>query len=387
LSTDRTHKAADPATLPGPPAYGVASLAEVLPSAAAAIGVPGYWDLLGVGGNYRGVVVALIDGLGWQSLQQHASLAPSIVGGTAIDAAVPTTTPVGLGSLGTGTPPGSHGLVGASFRIAGAHSMLSPLSWSDSPMPRAVQPESTVLEDVARRGIDVFSISARAYEGSGLTLAALRGGLYRGADSLGEKVAEVASIAEGHDRFLSYLYWPDLDRTGHGHGVDSDHWRAELQHVDYLVQRLRSVLPADTALIITADHGMVDCAPADRFVIEDSPHLSRDVVRLGGEPRCRFIYTRSGKIDDVRRRWQEELGDRAWVLSRQEWISAGYSGIVHDHVDERLGDVIALARGNTSLASTTVDSVVSQLRGQHGSISEAEMKIPFIVHSGTAETR
>ena len=78
------------------------------------------------------------------------------------------------------------------------------------------------------------------------------------------------------------------------------------------------------------------------------------------------------------------------MLTRAEWIAAGLSGPppsphaasdVSD-VNARLGDVMVLARGNTSLASREVDSVVSSLRGQHGSVTDDELLVPFVVLTG-----
>jgi hypothetical protein len=372
-----------------PPAYGSASLCEVMPSAAAAIGVPGMWDLLDISGaerghgTLRGVVVLLVDGLGWISLKDNLEIAPHLKGGRAIDAAVPTTTPTGLGALGTGLPPGGHGLVGASFRVEDHHGLLHPLSWQDSPSPLVVQPESTILELVQRKGFRVASISPRPYADSGLTRAVLRGGAYVGADSVGERIAEVRGLARGRESFLAYVYWPDLDKTGHIHGVDSDHWRAELAHVNGLVGALKAELPEDVALVVTADHGMVDSLGDSRIDLDElmhgSRHLAHNVTGVGGEPRCRHVYVRSGAAKDVAALWGDALAGIARVATRDDLISDGYFGTVSAHISQRIGDVVVLCDGAHTLVSTTIDSMVSSLIGQHGSVTADELKIPLYV--------
>ncbi len=376
-------------TLMDPPAYGSGSLCEVLPSAAAAIGVPGMWDVLDISrsssghDDLRGVIVVLVDGLGWLSLQANLETAPHLRGGRAIDAAVPTTTPTGLASLGTGLPPGSHGLVGASFRVEDHHGLLHPLSWQDSPSPMAVQPEPTVFERVQRRGFKVASISPRPYAKSGLSSAVLRGGTYIGADGFGERVAEVRSLVKATESFLAYVYWPDLDKTGHIHGVDSDHWRAELAHVDALVAALRAELPEDVALLVTADHGMIDSTGADRVDLDELmngiAHLGHNVTGVGGEPRCRHVYVRPGTALEVADHWARELQGIARVVVREDLIAEGYFGAVAEHISHRIGDVVVLCEGTNTLVSSTVDSKVSSLTGQHGSITEHEMKVPLVV--------
>ncbi len=370
--------------LPPPPEYDGGSLASVLPSAAAALGVPGYWDLLGLGDGYRHVIVVLVDGLGLSSLREHADVAPFMTSASVrgIHAATPTTTPTGLGSLGTGLAPGAHGLVGASFMVDGHQGLLHPLNWQDAPSPHVIQPEPTMLERLTDRGVRVTSISPRAYAHSGLTQAVLRGGTYRGADSVGERLGELLAAARDDGPALSYVYWPDLDRTGHGHGVESDHWRSELAHVDYIVERIAGACSTKDLLVVTADHGMVDVDSDRRIEIDAIAQLRRHVVNIGGEPRCRFIYTGAGREQEVAAEWSEVLGDYAWVMTRSEAISAGYFGSMEPTIADRIGGVIAWAKDTWSLTSASTDARVSRLRGQHGSLTAAEVEIPLITIAG-----
>ena len=47
---------------------------------------------------------------------------------------------------------------------------------------------------------------------------------------------------------------------------------------------------------------------------------------VGGEPRARHIYIAEGAADDVLTTWRETLAERAWVVSREEAIAAGWFG-------------------------------------------------------------
>jgi hypothetical protein len=356
-----------------------ASLADVSPSAAAAIGVPGFTDVLGLGPS-RHVVVCLIDGLGWLSLRDHAADAPTLaaLAGGPIRAVFPTTTPVGLGSFGTGLLPGAHGLVGAAFEYPETGEVLSPLSWGAHPPPVAVQPEPTVFEKVARAGVTMTTVSPGAYQESGLTRAVLRGAVYAPADDIEERVQALSEVLGRAERSFTYVYWPELDRIGHEFGVDSSEWRLGLQRADTLVARLADALIPGTTMVVTADHGMVDC-PADlRVDIEANPLLTAGVRRVAGEPRARHLYVHAGAAADVQAAWTEVLGDRALVLRRTELVSGGYFGDVDPALEERIGDVMAVPRGNLLLASR-VDTTVSQLLGQHGGLTEDELLIPALV--------
>ena len=58
------------------PAYGSASLADLLPAVLSSLGVPGERDVLGLAPTARAVVL-LVDGLGAELLRRHAAAARS----------------------------------------------------------------------------------------------------------------------------------------------------------------------------------------------------------------------------------------------------------------------------------------------------------------------
>lgn len=295
----------------------------------------------------------------------------------------PSTTCVSLTSLGTGLPPGMHGIVGSSFRLDDG-STLSPLTWGTDPNPIATQPEPTMLERAEAAGLLVVSAAPAQHRASGLTRAALRGGEYPGADTAEERVAVVrAAIARAtaEDRpCLVYVYWPDLDKAGHVHGVGAAPYRAELVRVDGLVAALAELVGPEVALLVTADHGLVTVPHRRRLDIEARPALRRGVVTILGEPRVRHVYAQPGRAEDVLDAWRAELGDRADVRRRDE--VGELLGPVDEWYAERIGDVVAIARDDWALVSDRVDRLVSSLVGQHGGLTDAEVLIPLRVARG-----
>jgi len=110
-------------SLPGlvVPPYNSTTLGELLPSIGAHLRVPEFTeDAFRLPESARYVVV-LIDGLGWNLLRRAVREAPylaSLLGNAQpITSAVPSTTVTSLASLGTGLPPGQHGLVGYTSRV------------------------------------------------------------------------------------------------------------------------------------------------------------------------------------------------------------------------------------------------------------------------------
>ena len=356
-----------------------ATLADVAVSCAAAVGVPGLQDRLGLG-DARHAVIVLIDGLGARLLAEHAP-ADSFLGarqGSRIDAVFPTTTVAALASLGTGLQPGGHGMVGGSVLLPETGVVLAPLQWGGTPHPLAVQPEPTVFERAALGGVQVATIAPAAYEHSGLTRAALRGGAYRAAEDIPSRIALLGDELRHGGRALTYVYWPELDRVGHGSGVGSRDWRDALRRVDALVSGIAGVLGPDDVAVVTADHGMVNVD--ERIAIEADPALMDGVRVIAGEPRLRHLYLDAYPAG-VASRWAQRLGDRAVVWTREELIDSGRLGPVDPGIADRIGDVVVMALGSVGLSSAT-DATVSGLRGQHGGLTPEELEIPAIVLRG-----
>ncbi len=369
------------------PEYGTGSLADLLPSVAAGQGVPGYDNRLGLTPAAQAVVL-LVDGLGWDllrgSLDDAPGLASLVPAGRSLTCGFPSTTATSMGSFGTGEAPGTHGLLGYTFRLPVGDHVINALTWNSDVDPKVVQPVPTVFERAAADGVLVSHVALRKFDGSGLTRAALRGASSPGADSMGEAVEATARALEAGvgRRSLTYVYTGDLDNVGHLRGCGSDGWRAQLAHVDLFVGQLIETLPPGAMLYVTADHGMVDVDPAAHVDLESDVVLSAGVTSFGGEARARHVYARPGAADDVLSAWQARLADEFWVLSRNEAVAAGLFGPTRDRVLPSIGDVVAVARGAAALVTPKAYPMESRLIGHHGALTSAELNVPLLSVEG-----
>jgi hypothetical protein len=380
------------------PAYGSGSLADVLPAVLRGLGVPAgpEGDLADPGSPGLAldlssrVCVLLVDGLGMSALRSEPARAPFLTsllaepGSRAITTVFPSTTPIALTSLGTGLPPGRHGVVGLVLRLPDGR----PVNTLATPAQvdfLGLQPHVTAFERAAAHDVAVTAVGPKAFDGQGLSLAGLRGGRYAGAESVGERVAAAAEAVCHGERSLTYVYYGDLDSTGHRRGRDSEQWRQELTHVDRLAEQLAGALPPGCTLLVTSDHGMVDLAPAERWDVSSTPDLDAGVEVVAGDPRAVHVHARPGASDDVLAAWRTLLGDGFWVLPRDEAVSAGlYGPVVDDRVRPMSGDVVAVARGRGSVVdSRTTLPGLADLVGMHGSVTEDELVIPLLVHPTT----
>ena len=379
------------------PRYGSGTLADVLPGVTAALGVPldrggppaDPLDLASALGGARRVAVLLVDGLGADLIRAHAHLAPTLAALSSpagdLSAPCPSTTPVSLATLGTGLPPGSHGILGFVTAIPGEDRTLNHIRWAADPDPDVWQPRRTVFEQADAAGITATAVGPYAYAGSGLTRAVYRGAAYPGVVSHGDLVALVLRSLAATPQALVYGYIPELDLTGHVRGVDSASWRAQLVLIDRVVEQLVAGLPDDAALLVTADHGMLDVPAENRLDLDDDqPDLDDGVQLLAGEPRARYVHARPGAAADVLERWRAVLGNRAWVVSRDEAVASGIYGAVDDALVARIGDVVAFARGAWAFPATERDPGPSRLVAYHGSLTATELAIPLLLARGRA---
>jgi hypothetical protein len=366
-----------------PPRYDDTGLAGVLPAVAASLGVsryagPGRLPLP----EARRAVVVLVDGLGYELIRRRGGHAPFLrsllPAAYRITAGFPATTATSMGTFGTGLPPGSHGLLGYEVLVPGEDRLVNELSWEDGPDPLTWQPQETVFEAVEAAGVSVTMIGPGFFDGSGLTRAALRGGRFRAADTLGQRVDASLEVVRSSARALVYLYWGELDKVGHVHGCQSWEWGDELEAIDAELSRLVRLVPSDTAVYVTADHGMVDAPHALRIDLAHDAELAAGIRHVGGEPRALQLYCEQGAVEDVAQTWTARVGERAWIRTREEATREGWFGPVSEVNRPRIGDLVVAMRENFAIVdSRRARPKLLALLGLHGSLTAEESAVPL----------
>jgi len=382
--------------LPEAPGYGRDSIADVLTSSAAALGAAGFSNVLNIASAKR-ICVVLADGLGKAMLKQRAAHAPflrQVMNAAAnggpdhahqqtLTAAFPSTTVTSLTSLGTGVVPGQHGMVGYDVLDPGQDKVVNLLgNWDPGVDPETWQPFPTVFERL-QGTVPTATISLPKFAASPMTRAALRGGTFVGASTAHARTEAAAELMAANDQMLLYFYWSELDKAGHGHGSTSERWEHQLEELDAAMKRLATQLPADTVILLTADHGMVDVAERWRIDYSAEPELTAGVRHTAGEPRMVHLYLEPDADVAQRERlvdsWLRRYGNKAWVLTREQAVRAGFFGPVRPEVLPRIGDVLVAAREPVAFFDTRrVRPAALEVVGQHGSLTRAEREVPLL---------
>ena len=325
----------------------------------------------------------LIDGFGFDTLSQYADVMPTMsrmFNHGLVQTSFPSTTATSLATLTTGELPGVHGMLGYTVQVPRSGGrLLNALKWDERVDPENWQPVETLFQRAAKVGISVTHVAAKRYENSGFTRAVFRGAEYKGANVVADLVSETKQALQKTPSFV-YLYVNDLDNAGHSDGVGSDKWIAALSAIDQMVSQLMKEVPKGTRIWVTSDHGMINVQ--EKIIIGQDNPLLTGVSVIAGEPRARHLYLESDSVqarEDAASLWQQYLQEKALVLTREQAISSDLFGaqLSADAVD-RMGEVIAIARGGLVLLDPERADKEGAMVGHHGGDSEIESQVGLL---------
>jgi predicted AlkP superfamily pyrophosphatase or phosphodiesterase len=365
------------------PEYGGGCVTNIIPALLGPGGtaaLPAFFPAVARGA--RQVVLLVIDGLGWHQLQDRIQRNPACVPtlaamqGGSITTIAPTTTVTALTSIATGVAPGEHGLIG--YRIDFAGRVVQMLRWADDRgdarrrlTPRDVQPCPPFM------GGSIPVLSKAEFDGTAFTEAHLRDQKmfsWRAASSM---AVEVRTLLSRGEKFV-YCYYDGVDKIAHERGF-GEFYDAELLAADRLVADIATSLPKDAVLLVTADHGQV---MVGSNTMQLAPDVTRHLSHQSGEGRFRWLHVNSSRVDEVVAAARSQHGDVAWVMTRDEMIDAGYFGPrVTDVVRRRMGDVAVMAKADVSF-DDPADKTYFELQCRHGSMTSAEIDVPFLGVAG-----
>ena len=363
-----------PAPAPVLPAYGEASLPSVVPALLERESPPPPWMPEAVGAA-RQIVLLVLDGLGWEQLDQRLDLAPTLAAmtGGPITSVAPTTTAAALTSITTGLSPALHGVVGYRVQV-GRGEVMNVLRWSTSrgDARESVPPEK-FQPHVAFANSGAPVITRAEFATTGFTAAHLAGTRLHGWRVPSAVAVEVRRLVRQGEPFV-YAYYDGMDKVAHERGF-GEHYDAELVATDRLVADVAEALRPGAVLVVTSDHGQVHVGDA---VVSLDQEVADSVELLSGEGRFRWLHARPGAARPLLAEARDRYGDVAWVRSREEVIEENWlGGRPAPEVERRLGDV-ALVPFEPVAFFDPGDPGESRMVCRHGSLTAAETWVPLL---------
>lgn len=201
----------------------------------------------------------------------------------------------------------------------------------------------------------------------------------RRANSFGEMCRNLQEISASPRPSFTIAYWPEPDSTMHRFGEGSKEADQMFLELDRQLRSLRERL-ADTLLIVTADHGMINVTePVD--VARIPALLETLVLPPSVEPRAGAFYVKNHRRREFEQAFREECGEDFLLLTREEVLETGLlgRGRQHPRIDDFLGDYFACATGRRFFQFSLPDGRPKYfLKGQHAGLTEDEMLVSVL---------
>ena len=317
-------------------------------------------------------VLALFDGLGDAQLAHPAAAPFAAARRGGLDAPFPTTTTVSLATIATGLPPARHGLIAYQLWLPDLGQVANTIKWTTlwgDPLGldfEAFLPRPNTWERLAAAVVEPIVLQPLGFGGTPLTRVLYRGCRVEPYADPAEAVEAARQLARPARR-LVLLYVPQVDFAAHVWGQGSDGYEAALRLAAGLWEGVAASLPPDAALVGTADHGHTDI-PKDRQVRIDRPeHEGRTFY---GDPRVTFVKGNGAPL---------AAGLPAIWVPLEEMEGWWGPGKPHPWFAERAPDGALFADPGWAVLHRFSDD---RLIGQHGGLTEEELRIPLLVAAG-----
>jgi Type I phosphodiesterase / nucleotide pyrophosphatase len=340
----------------------------------------------------RNLVLMVVDGLGFNHLTRLCS------GSTLhrylrarVTSVFPSTTASAITTFMTGLAPQQHGLTGwfMYFKEVGALSAVLPFrtrsgqaSLRDLGTTPAQLFKHTPVFDLL--DCESYVVSPQRIVDSDFNAFHSGRAARVGYRALQDFFAAVEGIVRrGTQRKYVYAYYPELDTLAHMHGINSTQVASQFAAFDgAFAQCLSALAGTDTALVVIADHGFIDCKASEFIQLERHPGLAQTLVLpLCGEPRVAYCYVHATRAPEFEEQVANSLGSAATLLPSAALIEQGYFGpsAPHPQLRERIGDYVLLMQGNYALKDWVAGERKHAQIGVHGGLSADEMYVPLIV--------
>ncbi len=341
--------------------------------------------------GYRCIVLAVIDGLGHHLLtERHPGSVLASHLHARLESVFPTTTASAVTTFLSGLTPQEHGLPGWSVWLQELGTVTEvlpfrariggpPLS-AAGVQPRAVLDWPPLFDRLPCPSALISPQHIAHSDFSRASAGRARRIPYADADHF---FAAIERAVHGSNAGFVYAYRPDLDAAAHREGVESEAVAEQLALLDAGFARLAEGLPADTLLLVTADHGLIDAGQT--LELDDHPALAATLrLPLCGEPRVAYCYLRPGAEGDFLGYVRAVLGEACEARRSSELLEAGWfgRGPVHPRFPGRIGDYALLMRADWVIRERLLDRPPVRLIGVHGGLSTAERYVPLVVFGG-----
>ena len=362
-------------------------------------------------GGVKNVVFFLVDGFGatqWETYKpKYNALQRFEQDGYLgnLDSVFPSSTPVALNTLhANGLLPAQHGLIDWWLYVEEIDKIIATLPFAamgseqrDSLIKIGAKPSILLDNPTTYELFEKQGIKTRAFIPKGYLQSVCTKTTYKGSELVPyEKVSDLFAalsneLAKPQEKpSYNFVYLDRIDGTGHEFGPDSIEYERVVKvyftALDDFLAKANDM--KSTLFVISADHGQVNVGPKEIIYLDKLVDLSGsfrvsaqgNLILPWGGKREMFLAIKDDKQSEVLNLLQDIIGDYVEIVETERALKAGLFGhasVKHPHLKSRLGDVLVLPKGNKTVWYHHPDEEPYKLKGEHGGLSDAELKVPF----------
>ena len=355
--------------------------------------------------HYQNVVLVLVDALGYNQLVRLMNAGKAPLWQKQLDkgklfpltSTSPSTTSSALTTIWTGTTPNQHGVIGYEMWLKELGLIMNnilhtPITFKGDigGLSRAGFEPTRFMNQIplgqrfSKYGVESHAFLPAGIANSGLSMMHLPGShlhAFTAESDMFLNMRDLLNTTSRQRRFV-YSYWSYVDGLMHRYGTYNE--RVTEQFFDFsnaffrlLVSGLTEQAKKDTLILVTADHGSVETPVDEHFNLANHPDFRKMLTMSPTcEGRLPFFYLKQGSEGAVRPYFEHTWPGKFVLLTRQQVLDLKLLGNGQDHPDleERIGDLVAIPRGNAYL---WWPEKANTMQGRHGGLHPDEMLVPL----------
>ena len=339
------------------------------------------------------VVFVMVDGLGMNVADaEHGGVFLGAHVAAELMTVYPSTTPTVLTSYATGLWPSQHGVPNWHLYLEEIDAVATIIHFirrgDDADLaslgmtPEQAYPVPSMVPGIAwpSFGIVPEEIGATPYSSYCRGHTPHYG--YKGLEDAAGAVLKRLGEAESHT--FTQVYIPHVDAASHQYGIDHDAVKQAVSAVDGWLSQLAALLPPNVAVVVSADHGLLNTPDEDVHEIEPDDDLMEHLVREPwGTGRAMMLQVREDRTAEFEADFRQRLGHDFYLLETGEALDMGLMGPgpASQATRRRIGSHLSISRGSPAIEYKYPKAEQDEHKSvaSHGGLTPDEMRVPLIV--------
>ncbi len=342
----------------------------------------------------RNIVFIIFDGFGYNLISRYYSDKLPFFKKHLKDkltSVFPSTTAAAITSIYTAKVPAEHGVMGWALYFKEFFRIFDYLPTKDTSTGKAVsesiydyykllKPDSVFRKIIKKNPeLNISYITPKYLKGTPYNKLISQGAKTIAYSKESSMLKKILKITANKKRNFIVAYSTNPDSIEHHKGVNSKEVEKFLIKTDKDLKLFYDKLPEDTAVFISADHGLTEID--DFYIINDDTTLNNCLI-LPPFPESRFVsfFVKPHKtviFEEAFRKYQNDF----MLFTRDEFLTYGFLGDAKPHykLDDFIGNYLAIAIGNKGFRYLYRQKKDENkiFRAHHSGLTKDEMEIPL----------